>query len=303
LSKEKEKNMLTTELMKKIRQIEIRTKHLVNDSYAGEYHSIFKGRGMEFDEVRPYQIGDEIRTIDWNVTARTGEPYVKRYVEERELTVMLVVDASGSENFGSVKRFKRELAAEITAILSFAATTNNDKVGLLIFTDQIELYIPPRKGRRHVLRLIRELLAFEPKSQGTDIKMALDKVNQILKRRSIVFLISDLIANPESYRKSLNVTNKRHDIIAVDLHDPLESVMENVGLLTLEDPESGEIIWVDTGDRTWMNAFQQRTQLLELDKARVFKRASVDRISIGTDEDYTVPLTTFFQERAKRIKH
>ena len=206
--------MLSTELMKKIRHIEIRTRRLVNDSYAGEYHSIFKGRGMEFDEVRPYQIGDEIRTIDWNVTARTGEPYVKRYVEERELTVMLVVDASGSENFGSVKKFKRELAAEITAILSFAATTNNDKVGLLIFTDQIELFIPPRKGRQHVLRLIRELLAFEPKSKGTDIKMALDKVNQIRKRRTIVFLISDLMANPESYRKALNVTNKRHDVIA-----------------------------------------------------------------------------------------
>lgn len=295
--------MLTTELMKKIRHIEIRTKRLVNDSYAGEYHSIFKGRGMEFDEVRPYQIGDEIRTIDWNVTARTGEPYVKRYVEERELTVMLVVDASGSENFGSVKKFKRELAAEITAILSFAATTNNDKVGLLIFTDQIELFIPPRKGRRHVLRLIRELLAFEPKSQGTDIKLALDKVNQILKRRSIVFLISDLMANPESYRKALNVTNRRHDVIAVDLHDPLEINIENVGLLTLEDPENGEIIWVDTGDRTWRNAYQERTQLLEVEKARTFKSASVDRIQIGTDEDYTAPLTTFFQERAKRIKH
>lgn len=295
--------MLSTELMKKIRQIEIRTKHLVNDSYAGEYHSIFKGRGMEFDEVRPYQIGDEIRTIDWNVTARTGEPYVKRYVEERELTVMLVVDASGSENFGSVKKFKRELAAEITAILSFAATTNNDKVGLLIFTDQIELFIPPRKGRRHVLRLIRELLAFEPKRRGTDIKMALDKVNQILKRRSIVFLISDLMANPESYRKALNVTNKRHDVIAVDLHDPLENNIENVGLLTLEDPETGEIIWVDTGDRIWRNAYQERAQLLEVEKARIFKGASVDRIRIGTDEDYTAPLTTFFQERAKKIRH
>ncbi len=164
--------MIPTELMKKIRRIEIRTRRLVNDSYAGEYHSIFKGRGMEFDEVRPYQLGDEIKTIDWNVTARMGQPYVKRYVEERELTVMLVVDASASENFGSVKQFKRELAAELTAVLSFAATTNNDKVGLLIFTDQIELYIPPRKGRRHVLRLIRELLAFEPARKGTDIKMA-----------------------------------------------------------------------------------------------------------------------------------
>jgi len=295
--------MISPELMKVIRQIEIRTRRLVNDSYAGEYHSIFKGRGIEFDEVRPYQVGDEIRSIDWNVTARTGEPYVKRYVEERELTVMLVVDASGSENFGSVKRFKRELAAEITAILSFAATTNNDRVGLLIFSDQVELFIPPRKGRRHVLRLIRELLAFEPRSRGTDIKLALNQVNRILKRRSIVFLISDLMVNPESYRKELDVTNRRHDVIAIDLHDPLESSIKDVGLLTLEDPESGEIIWVDTGDRAWRNAYQQRAQLLELEKSRLFKRASVDRIRIATDEDYTSPLSKFFQERARRIRH
>ena len=212
--------MLTADLMNKIRRIEIRTRRLVNDSFAGEYHSVFKGRGMEFDEVRPYQIGDEIRTIDWNVTARTGEPYVKRFVEERELTVMLVVDASASENFGSVNRFKRELAAELTAVLSFAATTNNDKVGLLIFTDQVELFIPPRKGRKHVLRLIRELLAFEPQSKGTDIKMALDQVNQILKRRSIIFLVSDFMADPKSYRQALSVTNRRHDLIAVDLQRP-----------------------------------------------------------------------------------
>ncbi len=295
--------MITTELMKKIRRIEIRTRRLVNDSYAGEYHSIFKGRGMEFDEVRPYQIGDEIRTIDWNVTARMGEPYVKRYVEERELTVMLVVDASGSEDFGSVQRFKRELAAELTAVLSFAATTNNDKVGLLIFTDQIELYIPPRKGRRHVLRLIRALLAYEPQSQGTDIKMALEKVNQMLKRRSIIFLVSDFLADPQSYQKALAITNRRHDVIAVDLHDPMESDLKDVGLLTLEDPETGEIAWVDTGSRTWREAFHQRVLQLENGKSRVLRRANVDHITIGTDEDYTAPLTTFFHERARRIRH
>ena len=230
--------MLTNDLIHKIRHIEIRTKRLVNDSFAGEYHSVFKGRGMEFEEVRPYQPGDEIRTIDWNVTARTGEPYVKRYIEERELTVMLVVDASASENFGSVQRFKRELAAELTAVLSFAATTNNDRVGLLIFTDQVELYIPPRKGRKHVLRLLRELLAFEPQRRGTDIKLALDTVNHILKRRSIIFLVSDFMANPDSYRTALAVTNRRHDLIAVDLHDPLERTMGNVGLLAMEDPET-----------------------------------------------------------------
>lgn len=294
--------MLSKELMKKIHHIEIRTRRLVDDTYAGEYHSVFKGRGMEFDEVRPYQIGDEIRSIDWNVTARTGEPHVKRYVEERELTVMLVVDASASENFGSVSRFKRELAAELTAVLSFAATTNNDKIGLLIFTDRVELFIPPRKGRRHVLRLIRELLAFEPKSKGTDIKLALDKVNQILKRRSIIFLVSDFLVPAESYRKELIVTNKRHDVIAIDLHDPLEKDFSDVGLLALEDPETDEIVWVDTSDKSWSSSYQMRVQLLEADKSRIFKGASVDRINIGTDEDYTAPLTSFFQERSRRLR-
>ena len=295
--------MLTTDLMKKIRRIEIRTRRMVNDSFAGEYHSVFKGRGMEFDEVRPYQVGDEIRTIDWNVTARTGEPYVKRYVEERELTVMLVVDASASENFGSVDRFKRELAAELTAVLSFAATTNNDKVGLLIFTDQIELFIPPRKGRKHVLRLIRELLAFEPQSTGTNIKLALDKVNQILKRRSIIFLVSDFMADPQQYRRALSVTNRRHDVIAVDLNDPLDTNIGNVGLLALEDPETGDIVWADTSSRRWQNAYRQQMETLEGDKSSVFRQASVDRIDIHTDEEYTLPLTRFFKERSKRIRH
>jgi uncharacterized protein (DUF58 family) len=295
--------MITTELINKIHRIEIRTKRLVNDSFAGEYHSVFKGRGMAFDEVRPYQVGDEIRTIDWNVTARTGEPHVKRYVEERELTVMLVVDASASENFGSVNRFKRELAAELTAVLSFAATTNNDRVGLLIFTDQVELFIPPRKGRRHVLRLIRELLAFEPQNKGTDIRMALENVNQILKRRSIIFLVSDFMADPQSYRQAMAITNRRHDLVAVDLTDPLETNIKDVGLMALEDPESGEIVWVDTGSKSWQAAYQSRVQQLEANKGRVFRQASVDRIDIGTDRDYAGPLTSFFHERSRRIRH
>jgi uncharacterized protein (DUF58 family) len=295
--------MITTELINKIRRIEIRTRRLVNDTFAGEYHSVFKGRGMAFDEVRPYQIGDEIRTIDWNVTARTGEPHVKRYVEERELTVMLVVDASASENFGSVNRFKRELAAELTAALSFAATTNNDRVGLLIFTDQVELFIPPRKGRRHVLRLIRELLAFKPQGKRTDIRMALENVNQILKRRSIIFLVSDFVADPQSYRQAMAITNRRHDLIAVNLHDPLETGIGNVGLLALEDPETGEIAWVDTGSRRWQSAYRQQVEQREVSKSRVFRQSSVDRIDIGTDQDYAGPLTAFFQERARRIRH
>ncbi|MGD2079477.1 MAG: DUF58 domain-containing protein [Chloroflexota bacterium] len=294
--------MITTELINKIRRIEIRTRRLVNDSFAGEYQSVFKGRGMAFDEVRPYQIGDEIRTIDWNVTARTGEPHVKRYVEERELTVMLLVDASASENFGSVNRFKRELAAELTAVLSFAATTNNDRVGLLIFTDQIELFIPPRKGRRHVLRLIRELLAFEPQGKGTDIRMALENVNQILKRRSIIFLVSDFMAEPGSYRQAMAITNRRHDLVAVDLHDPLETAIGDVGLLALEDPETGEIAWVDTGSRKWQTAYRRQMDQLASEKTRVFRQSSVDHIDVSTAEDYAAPLTSFFQERARRIR-
>jgi len=295
--------MITSELMTQIKRIEIRTRRLVNDSFAGDYQSIFKGRGMAFDEVRPYNAGDEIRTIDWNVTARTGEAYVKQYTEERELTVMLMVDMSGSGDFGSVNKFKRELAAELTAVLAFAATTNNDKVGLLIFTDQVELFIPPRKGRRHVLRLIRELLAFEPQSKGTDIKLALDTINQIVKRRSILFMISDFLEDPAHYRKTLAMTNRRHDIIAVDLSDPMEHDIANVGLLTLEDAETGELTWVDTSDKKWQQAFHQRVDKLEEEKHQAFIRSSVDRINIGTDMDYINPLTGFFQQRAKRIRH
>ena len=289
--------------MSKIRRIELRTKRLVNDSFAGEYHSVFKGRGMAFDEVRPYQPGDEVRTIDWNVTARTGSPYVKRFVEERELTVMLVVDASASENFGSVNRFKRDLAAELTAVLAFAATTNNDKVGLVIFTDEVELFIPPRKGRKHVLRLIRELLAFVPKSSGTDIKHALDSVNRILKRRGIIFFISDFIANPDSYRKELAITNQRHDVIAIDVSDPLESGMARVGVLAIEDPETGDIFWVDTSDNRWQKAFLSRLNQFQRWKEQSFIEASVDRIKIRTDEDFTEPLTIFFEKRARRLRH
>ena len=292
--------MLTTELMNKIRHIEIRTRRLVNDSFAGEYHSIFKGRGMEFNEVRPYLPGDEIRTIDWNVTARTGQPYVKQFVEERELTVMLVVDASGSGDFASEGQFKRELAAELASVLSFAATTNKDKVGLLIFTDQIELFIPPRKGRRHVLRLIRELLAFEPQSDGTDIKLALDTINQILKRRSILFLVSDFLDEPQHYERALHMTNRKHDVIAIDLHDPLERDIANVGLLTLEDAETGELIWVDTADREWRTLFNQHVERFETNKNKAFANAAVDRVSLHTDQDYFKALTLFFEKRAKR---
>jgi uncharacterized protein (DUF58 family) len=294
--------MLTPELIKKIRRIEIRTRRLVNDSFAGEYHAIFKGRGMEFDEVRPYLPGDEVRTIDWNVTARTGDLFVKRYVEERELTVMLLVDASASGQFGTVDRFKREIAAELAAVLAFSAITNNDKVGLLVFTDQVELFISPRKGRRHVLRLIRDLLAFEPQGYGTDLKLALNTINRVLKRRSIVFLISDFLTPPDSYRSVLQVSNRRHDVIAVTLSDPREREWPNVGLLALEDAETGRMQWVDTDSRQWRESFAARVNELQLARERVFRRAKVDRINITTDTEYVTPLTVFFEKRARRLR-
>lgn len=294
--------MLSTELIHKIRQIEIYTRRLVNDSFAGDYQAIFKGRGMEFDEVRPYQPGDEIRTIDWNVTARTGQPHVKRYVEERELTVILVVDVSDSGDFGSVNRFKREVAAELAAVLSFAATTNNDRVGMLIFTDQIELMIPPRKGRHHVLRLIRELLAFTPQGSRTNIRLALDTVNRLLKRRSIIFLISDFLIEiePDHYHQALFVTNRRHDVVALDLHDPLENQINNVGLLALEDAETGELIWVDTSNRAWQIAFRERCHQIERDKKRIFAQYGLDHINVSMATDYVLALTDFFRKRTRR---
>ena len=293
--------MLTTELVRKIRLIEISTRHLVADSFAGEYQSVFKGQGMEFDEVRAYQAGDDIRTIDWNVTARMGLPYVKRYLEERELTVLLVVDASGSGDFGSVNRFKKELAAELAAVLSFAATTNNDKVGLLIFTDRIELLIPPRKGRRHVLRLIREMLVFQPEGRGTDIRLALDTINVMLKRRGIIFFVSDFLAEPAEYDRTMFVTNRRHDMVAIDLHDPLEGDISDVGLVVMEDAESGTRTWVDTSSPSWRAAFAGRVEELEAAKSQAFNAAGVDRIRVTTDKDYVGELTAFFKKRAKRL--
>lgn len=294
--------MLTPELIRKIRRIEIRTRRLVNDSFAGEYHAIFKGRGMEFDEVRPYQPGDEVRTIDWKVTARIGEPFVKRYVEERELTVMLLVDASASGQFGTVGRFKREIAAELAAVLAFSAISNNDKVGVLIFTDRIELFIPPRKGRRHVLRLIRDLLAFEPSGHLTNLKLGFDTINHLLKRRSIVFAISDFLIDPGSYSSVLQIANRRHDVIAVTLSDPREQEWPNVGMLALEDAETGQIRWVDTGSRAWRQAFVAHATQLKQERERVFRKAKVDRIDLTTDTEYITPLTTFFEKRAKRLR-
>lgn len=294
--------VLTAELMARIRQIEIRTRRLVADQFAGDYHSVFKGSGMEFEEVRPYQPGDEVRTIDWNVTARMGQPFVKRYTEAREATVMLVVDASASGDFGTVSRMKRELAAELAAVLAFAATSNHDRVGLIVFTDRIELHIPPRRGRRHILRIVREMLAFEPQGRGTNIAHALDHLNRIYEKRAIVFLVSDFQCSPESLHKALFRTSSRHDTIAVDLYDPMERAMPGVGLLALQDAESGQTVWVDTASREWRTAFASRAEAHEVAKATTLRRSGVDRIVLDTEHDYVTPLERFFKQRVRRRK-
>ena len=293
--------MLMDDLVARIRRIEITTRKLINDGFAGEYQSVFKGRGMEFDEVRQYHPGDDVRSIDWNVTARTGEPYVKSYAEERELTVMLAVDVSGSSDFGTRNRFKRELAVELAAVMSFAATTNNDKVGLLLFTDRVESLVPPRKGRSHVLRMLRDLLVFEPEGTGTDIRLALDTVHRMLKRRSIVFLVSDFLTDPQSYRQAMLVTNRRHDVVAFDLSDPLEREISNVGILALEDAESGELQWVDTGSGQWQREFSERVARLAEEKNEVLSAAGVDRVSVTTERDYVAEVGAFFKDRLRRL--
>jgi uncharacterized protein (DUF58 family) len=295
-------------LIRAIRRIEIRTRHLVNDSFAGEYQAIFKGRGMEFDEVRAYQPGDEVRTIDWNVTARMGAPYVKRYVEERELTVMLAFDASASGMFGTRDRFKRALAAELGGVLAFSAITNNDKVGLLAFTDQIEMHIPPRKGRRHVLRLIRDLLAFEPIGRDTNLTQALEHLNHTLKRRAIIFLLSDFLLPytqtdaMQAYERALLITNRRHDLVALVLGDQRERAWPNLGMVALEDAETGQRVWVDSGSRAWREAFAQQAAARREARNAAFTRAQVDHIDVTVGEDYVEPLLDFFKTRERRLR-
>ena len=292
--------MITSELMKKIRRIEITTRRLVSDSFAGEYQSVFKGQGMEFHEVRPYLSGDEIRTIDWNVTARMGTPFVRVYREERELTVLVMVDASASSDFGSKGRLKRDLSAELTAVLAFAATTNNDKVGLLIFTDEVELVILPKKGRSHVLRIVREMLVFRPEREGTSLKLALDAANLLLKRKSVIFLISDFLEDKDNYRKVLASTNKKHDVVAIDLTDPLENEIPKVGLLAFHDAETKREVWINSSDENWKKSFNQKRMQFEESKSHLFKSTNVDRIKFTTEEDYVSRLTHFFKERVKR---
>jgi len=286
------------ELFKKIRQIEIRTKGLVEEVFGGEYHTAFKGQGMEFAEVRPYQFGDDIRSIDWNVTARTGETYIKKFEEEREQTLMLVVDISGSELFGSKYKFKREIAAEISAIIAFSAIRNNDKVGLILFSDQIELFVPPKKGKRHVLRLIRDLFAHDQSSFKTNISVGLDRVLRVLKRRSIVILISDFYDS--GYERPLRAVSARHDTIAIHLHDPREEELPAVGLLDLTDAETGETITLDTGSLKLREAYSEDSAQHRENTDTVLRKARVDRVLVHTDEGYVEPLIQFFRRRNKK---
>ena len=292
--------MIPKEILKKVRRIEISTRGLVNELFSGEYHSVFKGRGMDFSEVREYQIGDEIRSIDWNVTARTGHPFVKVFREERELTVMLLVDASGSGDFGSLNQAKGEIAVEICALLAFSAIKNNDKVGLIIFTDQVEKFIPPRKGRKHVLRVLRELLYFRPTHKGTDIGAVLEYLNRIQRRRSVTFLVSDFLG--ENFDKQLRVAGRRHDMIVVRIGDPREEELPRVGLLELEDAESGEHVVVNTSDPRVRTLFRENVLRRRAVLDQLLRQTGIDRIDIRTDCSYVEPLIRFFQQRARRFR-
>ena len=292
--------MIPKEILKKVKRIEIQTRGLVNDVFSGEYHSVFRGRGMEFSEVREYQIGDDIRTIDWNVSARIGRPFVKVFEEERELTLMLLVDVSSSGNFGTVTQMKGELAIEICALLAFSAIKNNDKVGLIIFTDRIEKFVPPKKGKAHVLRVLRELLYHEPQGKGTDIKLALEYLSRVINRRAVVFLASDFIS--EDYKKAMQIANKRHDLVAITITDPRERALPNVGAIELEDAETGEIILIDTADSSVRERFSAETSEIRRERDKLLRSMNIDTIDIHTDVSYVEPLIRFFRMRAKRFR-
>lgn len=287
--------METSEILKKVRQLEIKTKGLTNHIFAGEYHSAFKGRGMSFSEVRDYQFGDDVRSIDWNVTARFNHPFVKVFEEERELTVMLLVDVSESESFGTATHTKRSLVTELCAVLAFSAIKNNDKVGVIFFSDGMEKYIPPKKGKSHILFIIRELLSFTPKRKGTNISETLRFFNNAAKKRSIVFLLSDFFSG--NYQDALNIAAKRHDVVGVQVYDPRDKELPPVGLIKMTDGETGASQWVDTGDKKvrefYTKQFQQHAQYCR----NAFVKSGADLISIRTDEDYVKALQTFFLNR------
>ncbi len=292
--------MIPREILKKVRRVEITTRGLVNEVFSGEYHSVFKGRGMNFAEVREYQYGDDIRSIDWNVTARTGHPFVKVFEEERELTVMLVVDVSASGDFGTRERMKGEVAVEICALLAFSAIKNNDKVGLIIFSDRIEKFVPPRKGRAHVLRVLRELFYHRPEGRGTDISGALEYLTHVVRRRAVAFLVSDFMS--EDFEKPLSVVGRRYDLIAVRLGDQREESLPPLGYVEFEDAETGELFLVNTSDARFRAEFEKRSAKAREGLARTFRRSRVDVIDIQTDESYVQPLMRFFKERERRFR-
>ncbi len=292
--------MDTKQIFKNVRQIEIRTRGLVNQLFSGEYHSVFKGRGMEFTEVREYNYGDDVRAIDWNVSARLNKPFVKVFEEERELTVMLLVDMSGSQDFGTFVKKKREIAAELCAVLAFSAIKNNDKVGMIIFTDRIETFIPPKKGRSHILRIIRDILVYDPSSPGTDLRQALEYFNSVTKKRSIMFLVSDFV--DDGYQRAMKIAARKHDVIAVRLVDAREMALPDVGLVKLRDAESGSERWIDTSQQSvrtaWRDEWQRRSQV----QLREFLLSNVDVITIDARQGYVQPLVEFFRMREKRYR-
>jgi len=294
--------MLTRELLKKIRKIEIATQRLVRDRMAGQYHSVFKGSGIAFSEVREYMPGDDIRLIDWNVSARMDKPYVKLFVEEREMTVLLLVDMSASGRFGSREQEKRELAAELAAILAFSAIRNNDRVGLIIFTDEVERFVPPKKGKKHVLRVISEILSYEPRSPRTHLGEGLDFLGRIARRKAVAFLVSDFLAPPVQYERALRIAARRHDLIPVTVTDPLEEALPAVGLVELEDPETGELVVFDTSGPEG-RAFAAESRAVRNAREALFKRLDLDAIAVRTDRPYLPALTSFFEARARRLRH
>jgi len=291
--------MIPKEILKRIRRIDLKTRRLVNDIFSGEYHSVFKGRGVEFSEVREYAVGDDIRTIDWNVTARMNRPYVKLFEEERELTVMLLFDISSSGEFGSVSRLKRDIAAEICAVLAFSAIQNNDKVGLILFTDTIEKFIPPKKGKRHILRILRELLYYKPQDKKTDIAASLEFLLRVTQKRTISFLVSDFIA--EGYEKPLAIASKKHDIIPVVITDPRETSLPSIGLIELEDAETGEMLLLDTKDMNLVKQFSESAIASTEKRKNIFNSIGLDTIEVSTDTDYLPKLVSFFRRRERRF--
>lgn len=291
--------MIPREILRKVRRIEITTRGLVDQVFSGEYHSVFKGRGINFAEVREYDYGDDIRTIDWNVTARTGTPHVKIFEEERELTVMLLVDVSASGDFGTRERMKGDLAVEVCSLLAFSAIRNNDKVGLIIFSDRVEQFVPPRKGRRHVLRVLREMLYHEPAGRATDLGAALEYLSRIIRRRAVVFVVSDFVSKP--FERALGIAGRRHDVVALRVRDRRESELPQIGLVELEDAETGERLVVDTSNRDFRAAFASRGEEERARQDRTFRRSKVDVVDLRPGRPYLRPLMRFFEERGRRV--